>query len=103
MSNSVSREATKPVLYDAIAADYAKHRNIHGQLLGRLAEFCSTKPSPRVLEVGCGTGNYITALAAITPAPCSGVEPSGKMLDVARKKTSAVSWFQATAEPTQKE
>jgi Methyltransferase domain len=84
------------IFYDTIAADYAIYRGVHRNLLRRLVEYCDAMPSPRVLEVGCGTGNYVASLAAATSAPCCGLEPSPKMLEAARKKSAAVSWFQGS-------
>ena len=86
------------VSYDTIAADYAVHRSVHPRLLRRLAALCDTKSPASVLEVGCGTGNYVNSLAAITSAHCSGLDPSSKMLGAARRKNRPVSWFQGSAE-----
>jgi ubiquinone/menaquinone biosynthesis C-methylase UbiE len=86
------------VSYDTIAADYAVHRSVHPELLRRLVALCDVRLPSRVLEVGCGTGNYVNSLAAITSARCSGLDPSSKMLDVARRKNTPVSWFQGSAE-----
>jgi SAM-dependent methyltransferase len=41
--------------------------------------------SSKVLEVGCGTGNYIARVEAATGASCWGVDPSVAMLAVARR------------------
>jgi ubiquinone/menaquinone biosynthesis C-methylase UbiE len=84
--------------YDQLAADYAVHRSVQPILLRRLAEFCHNAPPARVLEIGCGTGNYATALAAMTKVRCSGLDPSSKMLDVARQKTASVAWLKGSAE-----
>ncbi len=84
--------------YDAVAADYAVHRSIHPEILERLVRHCDTRPPLRILEVGCGTGNYVNSLAAMTSACCSGLDPSPKMLDVARRKNTRVSWFEGSAE-----
>ena len=86
------------VSYDTIGADYAVHRSVHPKLLRRLVALCDIRPPLRVLEVGCGTGNYVSSLAAITSAHCSGLDPSSKMLDAARQKSTSVSWFQGFAE-----
>lgn len=86
------------IAYDNIAADYATHRTLHPVLLRRLIELCATSFTRSVLEVGCGTGNYIAALAASCSARCFGLDPSPKMLDLARQKASPVSWIQGRAE-----
>jgi len=86
------------ISYDTIAEDYAIHRTVHPALLRRLIEHCGALSSPRVLDAGCGTGNYVVSLASATTAKCSGLDPSPKMLDVARQKAAPVSWFQGSAE-----
>lgn len=51
----------------------------------------AAQPAPaRILEVGCGTGRNLTALARIFPrAQITGVDLSGSMLAIARRKTAA--------------
>jgi SAM-dependent methyltransferase len=69
--------------YDALAADYARHRRVHPEVLRRLAE--GAAPAARVLEVGCGTGNYAAALRAATGCATTGIDPSERMLAMARR------------------
>jgi protein-L-isoaspartate O-methyltransferase len=54
------------ISYDAIASDYATYRKVHPDLLQRLIELPGIKSTSRVLEMGCGTGNYVTSIAALT-------------------------------------
>ena len=52
-----------------------------------------------ILDIGCGTGRYSTALAAHFSARVIAVDPSEKMLAEARKKaTEAVRYARASAE-----
>jgi SAM-dependent methyltransferase len=77
--------SSKPVLdFDPRAAEYARHRKIHPGVLAELIESGLFAPETRVLDVGCGTGNYAAALAAATGCRISGVDPSARMLDLAR-------------------
>jgi len=69
--------------YDALAADYARHRRVHPAVLRRLA--AGVARATRVLEVGCGTGNYAAALQAATGCATTGIDPSERMLAVARQ------------------
>ena len=73
--------------YDQIAAEYARHRQIHPGVFQALAE--AAQPTSRVLEVGCGTGNYIIALHTQTGCPCAGIDPSPEMLTQARTRPHA--------------
>ena len=50
------------VNYETIAKEYARHRQINPEVLRSLIETTSISSSSNILEVGCGTGNYITAL-----------------------------------------
>jgi ubiquinone/menaquinone biosynthesis C-methylase UbiE len=76
-----------PIDYDQIAAAYARHRQVHPGVFQALVEV--VQPSSRVLEVGCGTGNYITALQAQTGCACAGIDPSPEMLAQARTRPQA--------------
>jgi ubiquinone/menaquinone biosynthesis C-methylase UbiE len=68
--------------YDRLAREYAQHRQVHPAVLQALCETIS--PPCNVLEVGCGTGNYIIAIAALVGCPCWGIDPSAEMLAQAR-------------------
>jgi hypothetical protein len=50
------------VTYDRVADDYAAHREIHGGVFEDLCQRGGVGPHAAVLEVGCGTGNYIRVL-----------------------------------------
>jgi len=82
--------------YDRIAQTYARHRGIHPQVLAALCT--AATPSSRVLEVGCGTGNYITALQTEIGCPCWGVDPSAEMLAQARARGTAVRFARGRGE-----
>jgi ubiquinone/menaquinone biosynthesis C-methylase UbiE len=70
--------------YDRLAAEYASHRRVHPGVLRALCE--SVRPEHTVLEIGCGTGNYIAALVAITGCRGWGIDPSAEMLAQARRQ-----------------
>ena len=82
--------------YDALAAAYARDRQVHPRVLKHLAG--AVPNGARVLEVGCGTGNYIIALAALTGADCWGFDPSEGMLEQARGRPSPVQFRPGRAE-----
>ncbi len=82
--------------YDQLAADYAANRRVHpGVFAGLQAAIASHMT---VLEIGCGTGNYIGALHAATGAACYGIDPSTEMLAVARSRWPEVRFEQAPGE-----
>ena len=53
------------VLYDQIADGYDTTRRADPTIVRRLAAYLALAPGRRYLDVGCGTGNYTAALAAL--------------------------------------
>ena len=88
--------------YDRAAGEYAAHRQIHPLVFHELRARGQVGPASAVLEVGCGTGNYVTALSrgdAGRPACRAwGLDPSAGMLARARTRSEPVAWLQGTAE-----
>jgi ubiquinone/menaquinone biosynthesis C-methylase UbiE len=72
--------------YDQLATEYARHRKIHPDVLQQLVESGRVSGSSRVLEVGCGTGNYLSAIHAMTGCAATGLDPSDGMLATAREQ-----------------
>jgi SAM-dependent methyltransferase len=83
-----------------IASDYAKLRVIHLPLLAALISGSRIHAGSRVLELACGTGNYIRALQSQTACSGCGADPSREMLREARSHGAAVAWVCAPAEKT---
>lgn len=73
--------------YNQLATDYARHRRIHPGVLQSLIETAQLTRSTRVLEVGCGTGNYSHALADQVGCAVVGIDPSLQMLEQARARS----------------
>ncbi len=70
--------------YDHLAEAYGRNRAVHPDVLTALIERGGVAEGSRVLEIGCGTGNYISAIASATGAVCTGIDPSAEMLRRAR-------------------
>lgn len=85
-----------PIDYDQLAADYAANRSVHPAVFATLLS--AVNGGMEVLEIGCGTGNYIGALHAATGATCWGIDPSEAMLAVARRRWPGVRCECAAAE-----
>jgi SAM-dependent methyltransferase len=86
----------KAVDYDALAASYARYRQVHP---GVLQELCrAVTHESQVLEVGCGTGNYILALQSLADCACWGIDASEEMLVQARARSTAVQFQHGRAE-----
>ncbi len=82
--------------YDKIAKPYAHFRRGDPAVLEQL--LAHLRSSSRVLEVGCGSGNYISTISEIIGCECHGIEPSEAMLAEAQKKDSAIVWRKGNAE-----
>ena len=55
-----------PLNYNEIAKHYSQHRKIHPGVLGKLLEVGKLGADNTVLEIGCGTGNYILDIQAVS-------------------------------------
>jgi ubiquinone/menaquinone biosynthesis C-methylase UbiE len=86
------------VNYDQAAGEYAVHRRIHSGVLQELCERGQLETSSRVLEVGCGTGNYAKAVTARVGCAVYGLDPSAGMLAQARVQPDGFSWLLGYAE-----
>ncbi|MFQ6126681.1 MAG: class I SAM-dependent methyltransferase [Candidatus Heimdallarchaeota archaeon] len=85
--------------YDKIALDYSKHRrNVHPEVLKGLLLTSGIGKASKVLEVGCGTANYIIALESATGCSCWGLDPSEQMLSVARQQSDKIEFMLGRAE-----
>lgn len=89
---------TKSLDYDELAAEYARGRGVQPVLLAALLQRAALDADAWVAEIGCGTGNYIGAIAAATGCTCWGVEPSAAMSAPARARLSHVRFIQARGE-----
>lgn len=75
--------------YEAAAAAYARNRAVHPGVVTDLIREAELHVGSRVLDVGCGTGNYARALQEATGCAISGVEPSDQMR---QRAEHAASW-----------
>lgn len=90
------RGVSPQIEYDRIAAEYARHRQVHPEVFRHLC--AAAMSAGRVLEVGCGTGNYIVALESLAGCACWGIDPSAEMLSQARARSSTVRFQAGRAE-----
>jgi len=72
--------------YDHVAGKYALHREIHAPVLQELLSAGELTSSSTVLEVGCGTCNYIEAVRHETACLCFGIDPSKEMLSEGKQR-----------------
>ena len=84
--------------FDRRADEYARNRKVHPGVVEELVASGRFGPGTRVLDVGCGTGNYAAVLTNATNCRISGVDPSMRMLDRARDGAPWESLVQSNAE-----
>ncbi len=80
---------TRRVDFDPLAPRYDELRGSEGELWRELVELlveAGDLRGRRVLDVGCGTGRLVAALAERYGSKVWGVDPSPGMLDVARRR-----------------
>ena len=84
--------------YDALSRNYARHRKVHPYVMQELLEKGVKNSSDQVLEIGCGTGNYINALQEAGVTDCWGIDPSEGMLAEASIKNTLIKFKSGRAE-----
>ena len=102
MATSQSTTATSPTPQskDWSANQYLKFSNertrpVH-DLISQVAPHLSSKPNPRIYDLGCGPGNSTSALLSAFPgARITGVDSSADMLAKARATLPDVPFLQA--------
>jgi ubiquinone/menaquinone biosynthesis C-methylase UbiE len=82
--------------YDQLGSTYRTSRAADPGIVSKLRELLRVDFQGRYLDIGCGTGNYTAALAAIGGA-WHGVDPSEVMLSQAKALSGQVRWHQASA------
>jgi SAM-dependent methyltransferase len=81
-----------------VAEAYARYRHVHPGVLTALLQGGAINARTRVLEVGCGTGNYLSAIRAQTGCPCWGIDPAAPMLTKAQAHRVDIAYAAARAE-----
>ena len=81
-----------------IAEIYARHRGVRPDLLKVLVEESGINVKSRILEVGCGTGNYVIAVQFVSGCAARGFDISEEMLVHAQRRDSPVEFAVGTAE-----
>ncbi|KAB2807740.1 class I SAM-dependent methyltransferase [Phaeocystidibacter luteus] len=83
--------------YNHIGTNYDVTRKADPFLAKTLFELLNPSPEKVYLDIGCGTGNYTTALHQMG-VNFIGVDPSEKMISEAKQKSSSIDWKIGTAE-----
>ena len=82
----------QPVDYNKISQIYDDVRAGDLALIRCLIQALPSCPDLRILDIGCGTGNYTDLFQKLTQAEVYGVEPSEGMLAKARQKNERITF-----------
>jgi len=86
-------------MYDArFSSLYAKNRRLNPEVLKELLSTGSLGAGSQVLEVGCGSANYITAIKSMVGCACWGFDRSAGMLSNAKKQAEGIHLQMGNAE-----
>jgi SAM-dependent methyltransferase len=80
------------VNYNEISKTYDDVREGDLALIQRLIQALPPRPDLRILDIGCGTGNYTDLFQKLTGAQIFGVDPSEGMLEKARQKNTSITF-----------
>ncbi|MEL6633330.1 MAG: class I SAM-dependent methyltransferase [Bacteroidota bacterium] len=83
--------------YNRIGKNYNQTRKADPYLASRMKYHLQLKPGKRYLDIGCGTGNYTSVLTQ-SGGQFIGVDPSARMLEMAKEKDPTIDWLIGTAE-----
>ncbi len=86
---------SSPIDYNAFATTYQAQRKASQRVLDVLIEAAGLVPAGDILEIGCGTGNYLAALSRLLPGRGFGLDRSAGMLDQAGRRQLPVCQAQA--------
>lgn len=84
--------------YNKLATEYAQHRQVHPEVLKNMLADGDIHPTSKVLEVGCGTGNYSVALETTVACSCWGIDPFEQMLSRAKERSQTIQFRLGKAE-----
>jgi SAM-dependent methyltransferase len=76
------------------------YEKFHSPLLAALISGSGIDAGAKVLELGCGTGNYICSIRSQTGCSAWGIDPSWEILSQASTQGPGIIWKCATAENT---
>lgn len=83
--------------YNEISKLYDDVRDADIKSIEFLIDLASLNEKSRVLEIGCGTGNYLSVLELLTKAEVWGIDASEGMLLKAREKTPSAKLIEGDA------
>lgn len=89
---------SRGVAYSGLAEQYDLHGHADSEIIRSFIRKAAITSSSTILEVGCGTANYIADVVRLTGCEGFGLDLSKSMIQVAKRKSLLVSFLNGTAE-----
>jgi len=86
LKNNILIEMNYNIDYDNISANYSIHRNANSTVVNHVLEKMKNKNIEKILEMGCGTADYLFALTQQLNSDSYGFDNSENMIKEANKK-----------------
>ncbi len=86
----ISIKTMTKIDYNKIADNYSRYREIDPAVFKNILNNSRISNDSKVLEVGCGTGNYICKIQDTVSCESYGIDPSKEMLSIAENANKAV-------------
>jgi len=84
--------------YNEVSNIYDKVREEDVEVINEIIEESEISRKSKVLDIGCGTANYTSAIESLTGAQVYGIDPSKGMLEKAKQKNGNITFAIATSE-----
>ena len=86
------------IKYNRLAQEYVQYRYCDAAAVELLVTRSGISKASRVLDIGCGTGNYISEIQKRIGCGCVGIDPAVEMIAQARRRNTVVAYHIASAE-----
>jgi ubiquinone/menaquinone biosynthesis C-methylase UbiE len=86
------------IQYDNIVENYDRFRESDSDAVEKLILGSGISSTSKILEIGCGTGNYVSALQRRVGCQCWGLDPSPEMIRRAMKQNGRVAFSVGSSE-----
>jgi ubiquinone/menaquinone biosynthesis C-methylase UbiE len=83
--------------YNHVGSSYNGSRSADPYIISRLLDLLNAKKDQRILDIGCGTGNYTISMYN-NGVQIFGVDPSISMLEMAKHREKQIEWRLGSAE-----
>lgn len=80
----------RKINYNEISRIYDDVRDADVELINRFLDEVDTNEYTRVLDIGCGTGNYTSLFQRVSGCEMYGIDPSAGMLEKAKDKNPKI-------------